>query len=187
MENKQTDFVRLNGGYILYKDGRIYSTKTKVFRTWHKSKNGYMKTVLYIDGKSFNITQHRVLAENFIPNPENKPIINHKNGIKHDNRISNIEWCTHSENSSHAIKKGMFKPIGHRKRRVIDISTGIIYESISDAGRSSGYTLGHFHNMLNSKNKTINKTTFKFYDRKKRNRNYVAGKRTKSKTKANLQ
>lgn len=54
---------------------------------------------------------YRLVAEHFILNPENKPCINHKNGVKNDNRAVNLEWNTYSENSKHAIRTGLHKPV----------------------------------------------------------------------------
>jgi hypothetical protein len=67
---------------------------------------GYLRTMLKgEDGKFHTIKIHRIIAQTFISNPYNKPQINHINCIKNDNRVSNLEWATNSENIKHAYKQ----------------------------------------------------------------------------------
>jgi hypothetical protein len=66
-----------------------------------KDKDGYLLIILYKDGKRETRKFHRLIAETFIPNPNNYPMVNHKNGIKYDNRLENLEWCTARENAAH--------------------------------------------------------------------------------------
>lgn len=72
--------------------------------TIHITGRGYLFINLYKNGKKKTGLIHRLLANAYIPNPENKPQINHKNGIKKDNRLENLEWVTSSENHIHARK-----------------------------------------------------------------------------------
>lgn len=73
----------------------------------HISARGYIRARLCKNNAYTNFSVHRLVAIAFIPNPENKPCVNHINGIKTDNRIENLEWVTLSENAQHAIKNGL--------------------------------------------------------------------------------
>lgn len=91
-----------------YKIGKL---GTVVNKRGHKicvqiDKYGYAKVVLRTSGKYHHRFVHRLLALAFMPNPENKPLINHKNSIRTDNRLENLEWCTNRENIIHGFKNG---------------------------------------------------------------------------------
>jgi hypothetical protein len=66
------------------------------------NKFGYKEVALSKDGKTKTLLLHRLMAIHFVPNPDNLPVVNHKNGIKTDNRIENLEWVTRSQNAKHA-------------------------------------------------------------------------------------
>ena len=76
----------------------------------HLDKYGYLRINLYNNGINKKVYIHRLVALTFIPNPDNKPQVNHIDGNKQNNNISNLEWCTISENAKHAFKIGLRKP-----------------------------------------------------------------------------
>lgn len=75
------------------------------------SGNGYFYVALSKDGSVKRFKVNRLVAEAFIDNPYNFPITNHKDGDKQNNKVSNLEWCSHSENLRHAYKMGLRKSV----------------------------------------------------------------------------
>lgn len=99
-------------------------------------KDGYLKILLRDENsKRINKMVHRLVAETFIPNPYNLPVVNHIDGNKSDNRVENLEWCTVSYNTQHAYDElGRIGKGGKRKSiSVIELDTGKedIYNSIT--------------------------------------------------------
>jgi hypothetical protein len=109
MESKEK-FVSISGYEGLYKiakTGEIYSVLRNKTLKHQTQSNGYKTVNLWKDKKVKTCTIHRLIAQAFIPNPNNKPVINHKNLNKADNSIENLEWCSHSENIKHAKDNGL--------------------------------------------------------------------------------
>ena len=82
---------------------------TKGLPLKYSIKRGYKCVVLQKEGKRIYPSIHRIVAIAFIPNPKNKPCVNHINGIKTDNRVENLEWCTQKENVNHAFDNNLRK------------------------------------------------------------------------------
>ena len=90
MEKEIKNFER----YIIYDDGRVWSKWKKEFLKPILKDTGYYEVQLWKKCKRTHKPIHKLVAEAFIPNPENKPTVNHKNHIRTDNRVENLEWST---------------------------------------------------------------------------------------------
>jgi predicted XRE-type DNA-binding protein len=91
--------------YLVSNYGRVKNLKTNlILKT---NINRYARVVIYNNGLAKNIAVHRMVAELFLENPENKPQVNHIDGDKLNNHVSNLEWCTQSENQQHAFDTGL--------------------------------------------------------------------------------
>lgn len=112
-------FMKQIEGHPLYsadESGRIYGHYRNKFLVPQKHNKGYYYIELRVNKKRVLKLIHRLIAQTFIPNPENKPQVNHINGDKTDNRVENLEWCTNSENQIHAHLNGLKKfPLNKKK------------------------------------------------------------------------
>lgn len=117
--------------YLIDENGQIFNTKTNKYLKGSIKNTGYKMALLSIDGKKKDYAIHRLVAEAFIPNPNNKPVVNHKDGNKLNNCVSNLEWTTYSENRTHAVKTGLSSNRGKQKKYEFDLP-GEIWAEIAD-------------------------------------------------------
>jgi hypothetical protein len=89
--------------------GKLYLKKAKIMKLCNV--DGYLATSLYKNNCPIQMKSHKLVAIAFIPNPEHLPIVNHKKGIKWDNRATELEWVTSSENQFHSFKIGLRIPL----------------------------------------------------------------------------
>jgi hypothetical protein len=125
----------------------------------YASFNGYYKVHLNTGlktARSKTASVHRLVAMAFIDNPDNLKEVNHKNGIKSDNRVENLEWVTRHRNMNHSVEIGIRG--GGKRKVVLNLNTGIFYDSIVQASKYSHINKNTFYNMVT--NKCKNKTNF---------------------------
>lgn len=160
-----------NGLYEVSNDGHIKSLPKIKFcrggryitleRLLRKSVvNGYEKVLLYNNGNRKMISVHRIVAEAFLSNHNNCSQVNHINGIKTDNRVENLEWCTPQQNVIHAHKTGLIplkiytseekKALSESKmKKVVNTNSGFIYNSMTEAAFDFNISLSQISSKLN--------------------------------------
>lgn len=152
--------------YMVSSLGRIKSKSGRVKSLQFKA--GYFYVGLW-NGNYKNHRVHRLVALSFLQNKNNKPFVNHLNGIKTDNRVENLQWCTPSENTKHAYKNGLMNPLkGERhpmygntgslcyaSKIVLDTQTGIFYDSAKEAANAKCINHGTLRSYLSGHRKNL--------------------------------
>lgn len=119
-----------------------------------KKKSGYLDIVLQKNGKRTYKHIHQIVALTFIPNPLDKPQVNHKDGNKYNNHVNNLEWNTASENLNHKYRILKCKPSRHHMKSIVCLETGEIFDSIKAAERKYGESYGAIQHYLVGKTKS---------------------------------
>lgn len=121
----------LDNLYAVSKSGKVYSTRTNKILSPFRNRSGYNLIITSIDCKVKKFQVHRLVAEAFVSNPNDKPQVNHIDGDKDNNNVSNLEWVTGSENIRHAIVTGLSKhatnKIGFKYKKPRSIYHNVTY------------------------------------------------------------
>ena len=141
------------GAYQVSNLGRIRS-RHRILRptvNW----DGYLRVLVVKDGRGTRVALHRLVALAFVPNPENKPQVNHKNGDRANCRAENLEWCTNAENQRHR-RRAIGSKGFQGKRAVVNTTTGETFESLSSASRQTGARIASIQECCKGQRKTAN-------------------------------
>lgn len=112
--------------------GRVKNEKGNILKPF-ATHGGYFMVALQQNGIKTNVRLHRLVAEIFVPNQDCKKEVNHKNGIKSDNKATNLEWCSRSENMTHAYINCFQTKGAYPVRKVICLEDNKVYETIGEA------------------------------------------------------
>ena len=151
--------------YMVSDNGCVMNTRTghilkgKATGKGYKEGKGYLSVCL--DKKYYKI--HRLVAQAFIPNPDNKPQVNHIDGDKKNNRVDNLEWCTNQENKKHYFSLEDGKRLKERyegsgnphSKAVLCVETGKVYPTLRDAGKDLGLSPSNLTPVCKGKWKTF--------------------------------
>ena len=139
------DIENYEGKYAITEDGKVWSYKSNKFLKPSLDKDGYYKVSLCSNSKYKQFFIHRLVAIAFIPNPENKPTVDHIDGDIKNNNINNLRWATYYEQTENINWKNK------RIKPIICIENNIYYEGISDANRKLGLNMAHLSECVRGK------------------------------------
>lgn len=168
------------GLYEVTSDGGVFSAERDMIRadgkplhigrqrlTQHISNAGYMRVCLSAGGRKKQESVHRLVAKAFVPNPEGKPEVNHKNGDKTENRAENLEWVTPRENIRHAYRTGLAKrhdmtELCESNKRPVHVDGIGDFDSVTEAAKAIGSTESQLCQVLKGNYKTAKGRTARY-------------------------
>lgn len=180
---KWKDIVGYENEYQINQFGEIRTLKDSpklkkydVLKPQISKRNGYVYQMLYKNGKEKLLRVHRLVAMAFLPNPNNLPQVNHKDGNKQNNSVYNLEWCEQSDNMKHAYKNGLQIPSENQRKAIINtnklkqkkvcqIKDGEIintFSGISEASRQTKISISCISRCCNLKRKSTNGYEWRF-------------------------
>ena len=151
--------------YSVSTEGEVRKDTTNYILS-QSSQQDYKFVTLLINGQQKRMRVHRMVAMTFIENPDNKPYVNHINGIRYDNNVENLEWVTQSENIQHAVRTGLMQ--NGRKKAVIQYNLNgdrmATFESASEAARQTGSSQSKITMCCKRQRETANDYQWRYYD-----------------------
>lgn len=173
--NKETEYSISDSGDVR-KDTNNYILS-------QSTQQNYKFVTLLIEGKQKRMRVHRLVAETYIENPDNKPYVNHINGQRDDNNVENLEWVTPSENTQHAVATGLMN--NGRKRAVIQYNLDgikmMVFESATEAARQTGGSQSKICDCCKRHRETANDYQWRYADDiqdvKKVQKKFITGKK----------
>jgi hypothetical protein len=146
--------------YCITLDGKLFSLTRMKYVKPSYDRDGYVFYRMSYKSREFQKKAHRLVAITYLPNPLNKSDVNHIDGKKDNNLLCNLEWMTKSENAKHAWDTGLQKRNRNNGKLVIDLETGIFYDSCKEASIAKGMVYDLLKHRL--RGRTINNTSLKY-------------------------
>lgn len=146
------DIFGYEGIYAITEDGQVWSYKRNRFKTQTAENRGYLRVNLSKEGQTKTYGVHRLVAEAYLPNPNNYSDVNHKDENKANNSVDNLEWCSHKYNTNYGTRNT--KIIEKRQKRIYCVELDRTFDSFVQAAQITGIHKGNICQCCKGKLKT---------------------------------
>ena len=152
------DIKGYEGLYAITSCGKVWSYRRQKFLKTQVNRCGYEYVILQSNNKQKTVTVHRLVAEAYIPNPENKPQVNHKDENKQNNCVNNLEWMTAKENMNYGTRTQ------RTRKKVYCVELDRVFDGVRVAARELGIAHNHISYCCNGKQKSAKGYHFRYAD-----------------------